>query len=75
MCRGSCFRTYFSEHTFQTFSRKQFLTFGLSIRDGFSWKMSLLVTSEILRLFGNLLTAADKYSDKHVDKTYSKANI
>ena len=37
--------------------------------------MSLLVTSEILRLFGNLLTAADKYSDKYVDKTYSKANI
>ena len=36
------------------------------IRDKLSWKMSALVTSEILRLLVNTLTADDKYSYRYM---------
>ena len=44
----------------------QFFHLSPWIRDKLSWKKSVLVTSEIFKLFVNTLTPDDKYSRRHM---------
>ena len=66
MSKRYCSRTLFgSEHvngssTLLKYARKHFYLFDSSITDQLCWSMSLLVSSEILGMFVNTLTANDK---------------
>ena len=65
--KRSCFRTPFDSQrvngsqTLLKAARQHFYFTFSSIWDKLSWKTSLLVTSEILRLFVNTMTADHKY--------------
>ena len=71
-CKGSCFRTPFANERVNWFKtllkseRHRYYPLFSSIRGKLSWKKTLSVWYEILRLFVNALTADDKYSDSNM---------
>ena len=78
MNKGSLFRTPFDSQcvsgsqTFPKFRRQHFYPIFSSIWDKLSWETSLLVRSEILQLFVNILTADCKYSRHNWEDYHNK---